>query len=142
MPIRDLCSPDVLTTAPHFTVLDAAKLMARKNAGDIIVVENKKPVGILTDRDIVTKVLANSIDPDQCLISDVMEKNLVTAYEDDGLFQTIEKMQEFAIRRIPVIGNNGEIAGIISSDDLYQMLSEELGNLSSVSSIQNYTKQA
>ena len=117
---------DVMTPKPVCcTVSDmvgiAAQLMKQQNVGSIPVVDNPQSmmlVGIVTDRDLAMKVLAENRNPQQTLVQDVMTTNLVTCYSDDELIDTLDLMSEHQVRRIPVIDHEGHIVGIISQADI------------------------
>ncbi len=117
---------DVMTPKPVCcTVSDmvgiAAQLMNQQNVGSIPVIDNPQSmmlVGIVTDRDLAMKVLAEGRNPQQTLVQDVMTTNLVTCYSDDELMGTLDLMSEHQVRRIPVIDHEGHIVGIISQADI------------------------
>jgi CBS domain-containing protein len=103
------------------TVGIAAQLMKQEDVGSIPVVDNPQSmmlVGIVTDRDLAMKVLAENRNPQQTLVQDVMTANLVTCYSDDELIDTLDLMSEHQVRRIPVIDHQGHIVGIISQADI------------------------
>jgi CBS domain-containing protein len=88
-----------------------------------------RPLGIVTDRDIVLSVVATGLDSQVFTVGDLILKDLVTCQEDDGLFECIQKMRIHGIRRMPVVDREGVLVGIISVDDLIQLLAEELTEL-------------
>lgn len=136
MSIAKLCVRNVATAGKDFTLGEAAKVMREHHVGDVIVTEEraggKVPIGILTDRDIVLTALANGSNPEKLLVRDVMSYDLVTGMEDDGIFETIRLMKKNGIRRLPVVDAKGFLAGIISVDDLLEMLVTELSTLAQV----------
>lgn len=117
---------DVMTQSPVCCVASdsvnkAAQLMSIENVGAIPVVDseqNKKLVGIVTDRDLTLKIVAENRSPRDTRIEDVMTRNLVTCAPDDDLSKTIEVMSQHQIRRVPVVGTRGEIVGIIAQADV------------------------
>lgn len=114
-------------------ILDAAKLMRDHHVGNVVVVEEKEgkflPAGILTDRDIVVGLIAKEVPLDKILVEDVMSADLVSVRENLGIWDTIQCMRSRGIRRIVVTGKSGELVGILSSDDLIDLLSGELSDV-------------
>lgn len=134
MQVRELCSPQVVTVAPEASLREAALAMRNQHVGALIVVQKKdgvaRPVGILTDRDIVVAVIAvPGARPEGIRVGDAMSTDLATAREDDGLFEAVQRMSERAVRRLPVVGADGGLKGIVSLDDVLRVLAAELGQL-------------
>ncbi|MGI4721025.1 MAG: CBS domain-containing protein [Janthinobacterium lividum] len=137
MHIGQICTSQATHCTRDETVQGAALLMRRQHVGDVIVVDQfdgaSVPVGILTDRDIVVSVIAPGLDPASLQVGDIMSDDLLTARDSDDLYETIEKMRLRGIRRVPVVDANGNLAGIVSADDLLEFLAEEMGELSRIS---------
>lgn len=133
MPIGELCIRQVVVASQNTSVLDAAKLMRQFHVGDVVVTNEMKgrrePVGIVTDRDIVLEVLAQQLDAASLSVGDIMSSDLVTVRENEGIFQTIELMRAKGARRAPVVNGQGALVGIVSVDDLVELLAEELNEL-------------
>lgn len=134
MRVADLCSPHVVTAEPGATLRDAALLMRNQHVGAVLVVERRdgvtKPIGILTDRDIVVEVVAvPGARPEDIRVSDAMSTDLALAHADEGLFEAARRMSERAVRRLPVVGPDGALQGIVTLDDLLRVLAAELGVL-------------
>lgn len=134
MKVRDLCSPQVVTAEPSASLREAALAMRNQHVGALVVVEKKegvaRPVGILTDRDIVVAVIAvPGARPEGIRVGDAMTTDLATAREDDGLFEAVQRMSERSVRRLPVVGADGGLKGIVTLDDVLRVLSAELGQL-------------
>ena len=134
MKVRDLCSPQVVTVEPGASLREAALAMRNQHVGALIVVERKdgvaRPVGILTDRDIVVAVIAvPGARPEGIRVADAMSTDLAAAREDDGMFEAVQRMSERAVRRLPVVGADGGLKGIVSLDDVLRVLAAELGQL-------------
>ncbi len=134
MPIGDICVRDVVTATRETTIVEAAQLMRVNHVGDLLVVEgsngSRAPVGIITDRDIVVAVVALRLDASVLSVGDVMGTQLETVGEHEGVFETIQQMRKAGIRRIPVVNRQGGLVGIVSVDDLVQLLAEEMTELS------------
>ena len=135
--IGELCKREVVVAGPDATITAAARLMRHHHVGSIVVVDDvgggsRLPVGILTDRDIVMEVCATGLDHDLLTVGDVMSRDPVTAREGEGVLETMEIMRYRGVRRLPVVGERGQLTGIISVDDLLDVLAEELGELTKV----------
>ena len=125
------CS-EVMTSNPRFclptdTAFEAAQLMRSEDVGPIPIVtdaESKKLVGIVTDRDLVLKVVAEGLDPKSTRLKDVMSMDLFTGRSDEEADKAIELMQEHQVRRIPVVDESGCLVGIISQADVATRIDE------------------
>ena len=137
MHIGQICTSQATHCTRDETVQGAALLMRRQHVGDVIVVDQfdgaSVPVGILTDRDIVVSVIAPGLDPASLQVGDLMSDDLLTARDSDDVYETIERMRLRGIRRVPVVDANGNLAGIVSADNLLEFLAEEMGELSRIS---------
>lgn len=133
MSVGQLCNRNTVTVHKEDTIVEASKLMREFHVGCVIVVEDAeagvKPVGIVTDRDLVVEILAAQLDPDSVSVGDIMSYELVTAREEDSLWSTLQRMRSKGIRRVPVVSPQGLLAGILTSDDLLEILAGELGEL-------------
>ena len=140
MNIAEICTVQTIYCKRDETVQGAALLMRKYHVGDLVVVDQsdteRVPVGIITDRDIVVSVIALGLDPASLLVGDIMTEDLLTASEDDDVYETIEKMRFRGIRRVPVVNKAGGLTGIVSVDDLLEFLAEEMGELSRISTHQ------
>ena len=118
---RDVMTKDVVVCTPENTVSDVARLMKTEDIGPVLIVDNEQSrtlVGIVTDRDVVLKVIADGKDPKTTRVGDVMSKKLVTARPDDDVETAMKSMAQYQLRRIPVVGPNMELMGIISQADV------------------------
>jgi len=132
MSIAGICNRRVIALDKEQSVLEAARLMREHHVGDVIVTStngNRRPVGIVTDRDVVVSVVALGLDPAVITVGDVMYRQLVTAPGEQGVFETIQQMRQKGIRRLPVVDDAGVLIGIITLDDLLQLLAEEFGEI-------------
>jgi CBS domain-containing protein len=109
-----------------------ATVMKEENVGSVIIEDDDRPVGIVTDRDLVLDVLEPRSDPSEVTAGDIMTETPVTVDHGEGLFEAIEKMGDSAVRRLPVVDADGDIAGIVTLDDIVVMLATELENLAGV----------
>lgn len=133
MPVGELCIRQVIVAPRNASVSEAAKLMRQYHVGDIVVTDEidgrRTPVGIVTDRDIVVEVLAQELDAASLSVGDIMTADLITVTENEGVFQTIQLMRAKGARRAPVVNGEGALVGIVSVDDLLELLAQELGEL-------------
>ncbi|HVW65395.1 MAG TPA: CBS domain-containing protein [Nitrosospira sp.] len=130
MPVGEICNRDVIILRREDTILAAAKLMRQHHVGDVVVVDDsggfRRPVGIITDRDVVIEIMATELDQKVITVGDIMIGELVTVKESLGVFEAIQYMRAKAVRRLPVVDERGMLVGILTLDDLLQLLSEEL----------------
>lgn len=140
MPLRDVCQRNVVCINPQTTIHEAAKLMKEKHVGDLVVIDAHaippRPVGMITDRDIVTMVVAADVQPTEVLVEDIMARQIRVVHQDEGVYELTLKMREAGVRRMPVVDDNGGLVGVVSIDDVYKLLSSEFGNLAAVSAFQ------
>ncbi|HKF58417.1 MAG TPA: CBS domain-containing protein [Blastocatellia bacterium] len=115
---RDIMSKSVTTCSPTVTVRGVADMMENEGVGSIPVVENGKLIGIITDRDIVCRILAQELDTRSSVASDAMTQEVVTCTSDEPVIEAVHKMAEFMVRRIPVVDHGGRLRGIISIADI------------------------
>lgn len=135
--IGEFCNREVVVTTREMTVTAAAQLMRQHHVGTIVVCEQMNggrriPVGIVTDRDIVVEVVAPELRSDTITVGDIMAPELVTVRETEGVVQTLEVMRSRGVRRLPVVGADGLLVGIVSIDDLLGVLAEELTDIAQV----------
>jgi CBS domain-containing protein len=133
MQLKDLCVFDVACCTPDVSVTAAARLMREHHTGDLVVIDNadeeREPVGIVTDRDIVVEVLAQGRDPDQTKVGDIMSKQLVIASESEDAFQALQRMVAHGVRRIPVVDDEQCVQGIVTLDDMLRVHAEAANSL-------------
>jgi CBS domain-containing protein len=116
--VRDVMSPCPRTLAPEATLIDAALVMRREDIGDVLVCEEgDRLVGIVTDRDIVVRALAEGRDPIATRVADVCSRDLVTIEPGDSVGGAVRLMREKAIRRIPVT-EDGRVVGMLTIGDI------------------------
>jgi CBS domain-containing protein len=116
--VREIMSSPVLTADVQLGVLAAAAKMISVNVGSLIVVRETKPVGILTERDLVKKVVAKGADPNKIRVEDVMNSPLITIGPDASLRDAAMLMLKSGVKRLPVVSDDGKVLGIITDTDL------------------------
>ncbi|HEX2996247.1 MAG TPA: CBS domain-containing protein [Anaerolineales bacterium] len=120
----DIMTEDLVVCTPVNTLTEVARMMKAEDIGPVLVVDNEQNrtlVGIVTDRDLVIKAIADGLDPKTAKVNDVMSKKLVTCYTDDDVEQAMNAMSQFQLRRIPVVEENMKLVGIISQADVARM---------------------
>ena len=133
MNIGEICTRVVVTATREMCVADAAVLMRTHHVGNVIIVKEAggrtTPLGIVTDRDIVVEVVAAKVDPGAVTVGEIMGQTLVTARETEGAHEVLERMRWKGIRRVPVIDENGALIGIVTLDDLLEIVAEEMNEM-------------
>jgi CBS domain-containing protein len=132
MKAAKLCKHPVVTGRRDMTIKEAAALMRAEHVGALVIVDDlddTKPVGMLTDRDIVVGGVALGLDLDVITAEMLMTDNLVMVKASDTSDQVFSKMRTYGARRMPVVGNDGALVGILTMDDLIEEIGKELANL-------------
>jgi CBS domain-containing protein len=124
-----ICTKPVVTASAQMTVDQAARVMRSKNVGALVVVNSGRPVGMLTDRDIVVEVVARGMDPEEVRVGDVMVKKPVTIRQDLGIFDAARTFAKTGVRRLPVVTGSGVLVGVITMDDVVMLLGNEMGHM-------------
>ena len=116
---RDLMTPDPACCSPHTTLDQVAKMMVQNDCGEIPILDsNNRPVGVVTDRDIVCRSVAEGKNPVAHTAEGVMTRPVVTVRADTPLDDVIATMEQHRIRRVPVVDEVGCCAGIIAQADI------------------------
>lgn len=132
MPIQDLARQEVVTAGPGSSVAELAQLMEDESVGSVVITSGETPEGIVTDRDLSMRVLAAESDPSEQTARDVMSSNLCSLSPEAGFYQAAEMMSENGVRRLPVCDDDDALIGIITADDLTELLADEQQQLASV----------
>ncbi len=136
MKAREFCNREVVVLEKDASVADAAGLMREHHVGSVVIIDSpeepRRPVGVLTDRDIVMEFVTQNVSPTDVSVGDAARYKLVTVDQDAGLFEVIELMRSQAVRRIPVVDDRGSLVGLVASDDALELLAEQLSDLVSV----------
>ncbi len=140
MSVGEICNRQVIVAAPDESVTELVRLMREYHVGDVVVVEERAgervPVGIVTDRDIVIEVLAEDVEPLRVAARDIMSVDLQVGSEHDEVMEVIKRMREHGIRRLPIVNDAGGLVGIVSVDDLIELLAEHLSDLARLVTIE------
>lgn len=127
----DVCSRIVAIGYPSLNIDAAARMMREQHVGCLVIVEEvaadeRRVVGMLTDRDIVTGVVARQRDAQSLRVGDVMSHDVISVREDDTLLDVLAVMRQKGVRRVPVVGSRELLVGLIAIDDVLEVLSEEV----------------
>ena len=132
MRVGEACSRCVIVVSPATPVSEAAKLMREHHVGSIVVVGDGaggQPLGIVTDRDFVVEVLSAGIDYRTVSVGEIMAPKLVRATEDESVLDALHRMRAHGLRRLPVVNAAGDLVGIVTFDDLLEIIAEELDDI-------------
>jgi CBS domain-containing protein len=121
--IKDVMTSEVRACEPSATVVDAAKIMAQEDVGPVPVVEDGRLTGIVTDRDITVRVVAEDRDPSSTTIGEIASTKLVTVSPDDDLETALKLLAENQVRRIPVVEGD-RLVGIVAQADIARLGSD------------------
>lgn len=128
MLVKDICTLEIASCGRNASILEAARLMREHHTGDLVVVDDphddRTPVGILTDRDIVVLALAAELDPATTKVADVMSSKLVIAGASEEVAVAVARMQTHGVRRLPVVDHDGSLYGIVTLDDMLTLHAE------------------
>jgi CBS domain-containing protein len=126
MKVGDYCKRAVVAIASNADAAEAAKLMRAEHVGFLIVHrqgdESQRPVGVLTDRDLVVGVMARDVDPHAITVDDVMTRQPLIASDADELSDLLQAMRVAGIRRVPVVDIRGALIGIMAIDDAIDVI--------------------
>ena len=129
----EICNREVVFAYRHTSLADAAKLMRERHVGSLVVIvdrlSERVPVGMITDRDLTVAVIAKGLDARTLNVGDVMSTDLVTVREQDSVTEALRLMRERGVRRLPVLTRSGALAGLVTIDDVLDIVAEQLGDL-------------
>ncbi|WP_175948317.1 CBS domain-containing protein [Burkholderia pyrrocinia] len=140
-----LCTRDVATCTTRATVVEAAEMMRDAHAGDLVVVHEQEgryvPVGMVTDRDIVLTVVHADEEAGSLFVGDIMSAPVAIANAADDIWLLAKRMRQHGVRRLPVVGGDGELVGVVSLDDLLRAAAALLDELRLVAARQTYFEE-
>jgi CBS domain-containing protein len=132
MMIGELCSKPAVTASPDTTAREAAHRMWTRRVGALVVVNRRgAPIGVVTDRDIAVKVVAQGADPASVRVGSLLARRPVVIKEDAGVLDATKLLSRRGVRRLPVVSRTGKLVGILSLDDLLMLIGSELGHIAS-----------
>ncbi len=130
MAIKECCKVGVVSCEADASLSAVAALMRQHHVGDVVITETREgenvPIGIITDRDIVIETVALQLDPQAFTAGDFMSHPVVTVSEEAGFVETLRLMRDHKIRRMPVVTVAGALYGIVTADDVVNLLTSEL----------------
>ena len=116
--IRDVMTPNPTTVEPSTLVLEAAKVMKQQDVGPVPVTDGDRLVGVVTDRDIVLRVVADGKDPQSTTVGEIASSDLVTIDPQQNLDEALRLMAQHQVRRLPVVEEDGKLVGILAQADI------------------------
>lgn len=128
MSVGSMLARSPVSASPDDSLATVACLMEKENVGAVVIVAGRRPVGIVTDRDLAMAVCADRHSPDEH-VNKVMTCPVETLAWDEGLFNATQRMMDLGVRRLPVVNRDTELIGVLSLDDLLLLLSRELNNM-------------
>jgi CBS domain-containing protein len=132
MGIEDLVKKPPVSLAADAKCIEAAEVMREQNVGSIVVADRGKPLGVITDRDLVVRVMARNEDPSELTVGEVMSKDPGFVIRTRSIDEVLSTMRQLGVRRIPVVDEKGELDGLVSMDDLIVAISGQLEDLAVV----------
>ncbi len=117
-----------ITARPEATLAEVAKLMEKEKVGAVVITDEERPVGIVTDRDLALATCVRGASPRESAQS-LMTCPVATINVDEGIYNATQQLMEHAVRRLPVVDVSGSLVGLVSLDDLLLLLSRELQNV-------------
>ncbi|MGB6044039.1 MAG: CBS domain-containing protein [Pirellulales bacterium] len=125
-----ICTREVDFADPNESAWKAAERMHQRSVGALVILnESTEPTGILTDRDLIVRVMAKGLDPNRTTIADVMTMEPKTISEDASIESAMFLMRRGGFRRLPVVDANGKLVGLLSLDDVLMLLAEEFSQI-------------
>lgn len=116
--IRDVMTANPTTVSEKNTIRDAAQIMKKEDTGIVPVVDGRKIIGLVTDRDIVVRLVAEGRNPSEVRVDEVMTKNVRSLTEDSTVDEALSLMSSAEVRRLPVVNAKDELVGIVSIGDI------------------------
>ena len=129
MSIQKLIQRDPETIRPDASCAEAAEIMRDANVGSLVVCDSGRPLGVLTDRDIAVRVVAEGDDPARLDVARVMSSDPVFLSRERSIDEVVAAMRDQAIRRIPIVDEEGQLEGVVALDDVFLLLVDRLGGL-------------
>ncbi|NYT00381.1 MAG: CBS domain-containing protein [Methanocellales archaeon] len=123
MSVREIMTREVVTAEKDTKASKAGEMMIKQKVGSLIVTEKGEPTGVVTERDLVLKIISKDLKPSSMTLKDIMTKPLVTIEPNESISEAARKMIRLGIRRLPVI-ENGKLVGIVTDTDMIAVSSE------------------
>lgn len=134
MSVGELCNREVIVIGADESPREAARLMRNYHVGDLVVVredpDGRRPIGIVTDRDITLELTAEDVETEKVTVGDIMSRDLLVIEEDEDLLDASRRMANRGVRRAPVVDRQQRLVGLLAVDDILEILAEQIGDLS------------
>lgn len=128
MKAKEIMVTDIAIIEPEKSVVEAAKIMKERKIGSLVVIEGSKPIGIITERDIIRKLVAEGKDAKIVKVKELMSYPLITANPDDDVEVLAKRMAVNEIRRLPIINKDGNLVGIITATDIAKSVAKDVSD--------------
>ena len=125
--VADIMVKAVLAVDLNTSVKDCSKAMAKRGVSCSVITQSNMAIGIVTERDLVSKVLADAVDPTKIFVKDIMSTPLITVSPNASLTDAATQMAEYSVRRLVVVDQRGSMVGIITAGDIARSLAEKHG---------------
>jgi len=130
MSVGRICSREIDIAEANETARDAARRMHQRDVGTLVVLnDDRQPIGLVTDRDLVCRVLAPPRDPETTRVGEIMTTNPKVLREDSPIEGALGLMRAGSFRRVPIVDASGRLVGILTLDDVLALLAEEFGHI-------------
>jgi len=126
MSVYEHCQKNVAAADPDASVRRVALLMEERGVDAVVIVEERRPIGIVTERDMVVRVMNRSLDPGTTPVREVMTEDPIMLDASTGLYEAMKCGRDWGIQRLPIVDSNGYLVGIISLDDIIKLLVDEI----------------
>ncbi|WP_036767218.1 CBS domain-containing protein [Parvularcula oceani] len=126
MRVIDVMQRSVPTCGPGASALEAARLLREEGAGLLVVVEDGRPAGVLTDRDLVLKVMAEGLDPSAVMVGTLMSAPVITCQPTEDIAPVVLRLEADGVRRCPVLSAENQVIGLLSVDDVNHTVARTL----------------
>jgi CBS domain-containing protein len=125
MQLKNIMTPEVEVISPEATIQEAAQKMSQLDVGPLPVCDGEQLVGMLTDRDIAVRAVAEGCDPTTTTVREAMTPDLVYCFEDQAIQEAARLMEQYQIRRLPILNRSKRLVGIVSLGDLAVSTSDQ-----------------
>jgi CBS domain-containing protein len=133
MTVTRIAQHEVDTAEPLESVRTAAQRMASRSVGMLLVLDaRRRPVGVLTDRDIALRCVSEGRDPNQTTVAEIMSRSPRTVTEHASIQDALAHMRAHSVRRLPIVAADGSLAGVVALDDILALISDELWQMGCV----------
>ncbi len=135
--VADVMSRSVIVVDPQAPIRQVAEMMAKKGLSEILIAEDGRLIGIVTERDLVARVLAKGLDPELTVVKDVMSSPVISIRPDASIYEAIRLMRSKAIKRLVVLNHGGKIVGVITQSDIINVAPMIIDLLSEMSTVES-----